>query len=161
MQTTGSIITQFQVISQSEIQKNRTAITPLIPGMAKCGPQHVFNVLQLCVAYIAVAHYKIRLIKKWPSRTELLAIPVIHCTHFLARNHIAHTTNFDKLVYLVVACGGESLKTFLETAGKKAQYTSKVAVVEFLDAIGTWVEETLLERLRQAPYYSIMADECT
>ena len=48
---------------------------------------------------------------------------------------------------------------FLETAGKKAQYTSKVAVVEFLDAIGTWVEETLLKRLRQAPYYSIMADD--
>ena len=55
----------------------------------------------------------------------------------------------------------ESLKTFLETAGKKAQYTSKVAVVEFLDAIGIWVEKTLLKRLRQAPYYSIMADECT
>ena len=36
-----------------------------------------------------------------------------------------------------------------------------MAVVEFLDAIGTWVEETLLKRLRQAPYYSIMADECT
>ena len=52
-------------------------------GMAKCGPagrvrpQRVFNVLQLCVAYIAVAHYKIRLIKKWPSRTELLAIPAL------------------------------------------------------------------------------------
>ena len=29
------------------------------------------------MAYIAVAHYKIRLIKKWPSRTELLAIPGI------------------------------------------------------------------------------------
>ena len=114
MQTTGSIITQFQAISQNEIQKNRTAIKSLN-----------------------------------------------RCTHFLARNHIAHTTNFDKLVDLVVACGGESLKTFLETAGKKAQYTSKLAVVEFFDAIGTWVEETLLKRLRQAPYYSIMADECT
>ena len=33
-----------------------------------------FCMQQLCVAYIAVAHYKIRLIKKWPSRTELLAI---------------------------------------------------------------------------------------
>ena len=61
----------------------------------------------------------------------------------------------------MVACGGESLKIFLETAGKKTQYTSKVAVVEFLGATGTWVEETLLKQLRQAPYYSIMADECT
>ena len=82
-QTTGSIIAQFQAISQSERQKNRTAIKSLI-----------------------------------------------RCTHFFARNNIAHTTNFDKLVDLVVACGGESLKTFLETAWKITQYTSKVA--EFL-----------------------------
>ena len=40
---------------------------------AACGLQRVAS-LQLCVAYIAVTHYKIRLIKKWPSRTELLAI---------------------------------------------------------------------------------------
>ena len=31
---------------------------------AECGSQRVLYVLQLCVAYIAVAHYKIRLIKK-------------------------------------------------------------------------------------------------
>ena len=34
------------------------------------------------------------------------------CTHFLARQHIPHTTNFDKLVDLVVSCGGEDLKQF-------------------------------------------------
>ena len=28
----------------------------------------------------------------------------ICCTHFLARQHIAHTTNFDKLVDLIVSC---------------------------------------------------------
>ena len=81
--------------------------------------------------------------------------------HFLPQNHIAHTTNFDKLVDLVVACGGESLRIFSEAAVKNPQYTSKVAVVESLDAIGTWVEEILLKRLRQVPFYSIMAGECT
>jgi len=41
-------------------------------------------------------------------------------------------------------------------------YTSHVAVVaEFIDAIGTWVQETLLEHLHQASCSSIMADECT
>ena len=74
------------------------------------------------------------------NRTAIKSL--IRCTHFLARNHIAYTTYFDKSVDLVVACVGESLKTFLET-------------------IGTWVEKILLKRLRQAPYYSIMADECT
>ena len=49
---------------------------------------------------------------------------LIRCTHFLARQHIAHSTNFEKLVSLVVACVGEDLKTFLETAGKNTMYTS-------------------------------------
>ena len=54
---------------------------------------------------------------------------LIRCTHFLAHQHIAHTTNFDKLVELVVSCGGETLQTFLDRAGGNAMYTSKMAVV--------------------------------
>ena len=37
---------------------------------------------------------------------------LIRCTHFLAPQHIAHTTNFDKLVDLVASCGSEDLKYF-------------------------------------------------
>ena len=54
---------------------------------------------------------------------------LIRCTHFLAHQHIAHTINFDKLVELVVSCGGETLHTFLDRAGGNATYTSKMAVV--------------------------------
>ena len=36
-----------------------------------------------------------------------------------------------------------------------------MAVVEFVDALGTWVEESLLKRLHKAPFFNIMADECT
>ena len=86
---------------------------------------------------------------------------LIRCTHFLARQHIAHTTNFSKLVDLVVSCGGEDLKYFMEKTGRNAMYTSHVAVVEFVQALGTWVEESILKRLQQASHYSIMADECT
>ena len=86
---------------------------------------------------------------------------LIRCTHFLVRNHVAHTTNFQKLVDLVVSCGGESLKLFMASAQKNAVYTSHIAVVDFVEALGTWVEESSLVRLRQASYYSIMADECT
>ena len=39
--------------------------------------------------------------------------------------------------------------------------TSHIAVVEFMEALGTWVEEFLLKRLHQTSCYSIMADECT
>ena len=37
---------------------------------------------------------------------------LIRCTHFLAHLHIALATNFDKLVELVVSCGGETLQNF-------------------------------------------------
>ena len=37
-----------------------------------------------------------------------------------------------------------------------------MAVVEFVNALGTWVEESLLKRLHKAAFFSsIMADECT
>ena len=41
-------------------------------------------------------------------------------TKNVAHQHIAHTTNFDKLVELVVSCGGETLQTFLDRAGRNA-----------------------------------------
>ena len=54
----------------------------------------------------------------------------------------------------------ETLQTFPDTAGGNATYTSKMAVVEFANALRTWVEESLLKQLHKAPYFSIMADEC-
>ena len=62
---------------------------------------------------------------------------LIRCPHFLACQYIAHMTNFEKLVTLVVACGREDFKTFLESAGKNAMYTSRIAVTEFIEALGT------------------------
>ena len=57
--------------------------------------------------------------------------------------------------------GGETLQTFLDRSGGNATYTSKMAVVEFVNDLGTWVEESLFMRLHMAPFFSIMADECT
>lgn len=69
-------------------------------------------------------------------------------------------TNFNELVDLIVSCGAEDLRRFLDSAGRNATYTSKVAVVEFVEALGVWTEESLLKRLHKAPFYSLMADEC-
>uniref|UniRef100_A0A1X7VEY2 TTF-type domain-containing protein n=1 Tax=Amphimedon queenslandica TaxID=400682 RepID=A0A1X7VEY2_AMPQE len=83
------------------------------------------------------------------------------CAHFLARHRIPNTTNFDGLVDLVVSCGGEHLRNFLDQTGRNAVYTSHVAVVEFMESLGRWVEESILKRLNKAQYFSFMADECT
>ena len=77
------------------------------------------------------------------------------------RPHIAHAINFSMLIDLVVSCGGEDLKYFMEKTGRNAMYTSHVAVVEFVQSLGTWVEESILKRLQHASHYSIMAGECT
>ena len=60
-----------------------------------------------------------------------------------------------------MACGGGDLKIFLESACKNAMYTSRIAITEFIEALGTWLEVSLLKHLHQATFYSIMADECT
>ena len=85
----------------------------------------------------------------------------IRCTHFPTKQHIAHSSTFEHLIDLVVACGGQDLKVFIENAARNAVYTSRGAVVEFIEALGTWVQESILRRIQEAPVYSIMADECT
>ena len=62
---------------------------------------------------------------------------------------------------MVVRCGSQQLKQYLETAPRNATYASRVAVVEFIESLGTWVEESILKRLQKAAMYSLMADECT
>ena len=93
------------------------------------------------------------------NRMEIKAL--IRCIHFLTHQHITYTTKFDKLIVLVVICGGATLQTFLEIAGGNANYTSKIFVVKFVNVLGTWVEEFLLKRLHKTLVFSIMADECT
>ena len=73
----------------------------------------------------------------------------------------AHEKSDQHIQDLVVSCGGEDLRCFLKKAGKNATYMSHIAVIEFVEALGIWVEESLLKRLHNASNYSIMADECT
>jgi len=56
--------------------------------------------------------------------------------------------------------GNENLKHFLEKAGKNATYTSKDAVIDFVETIGQWIEN-LLKRLHRAEYFSLLVDERT
>ena len=64
---------------------------------------------------------------------------LVRCTHFLTRHHIAHSTNSTQLVDLVVSCGARELQVFVECASRNAVYTSREAVVDFIEALGTRV----------------------
>ena len=84
----------------------------------------------------------------------------LQCTHFLCKQHIPHTTNFDKLINLIVSCGGKDLDEFVRQAARNVCYTSSDAVTDFLEAIGVWVDELLVNQLLDAQYFSLMADKC-
>ena len=90
-----------------------------------------------------------------PSKHFLAAL-----TTYANKQHIPHTTNFSKLVDLIVSCGGKDLEECVRMAAKNASYTSTDAVTDFVEAIGVWVEELQVNRVRNAPFFSLMADEC-
>ena len=45
-------------------------------------------------------------------------------------------TNFDQLVDLIVSYDAKGLKKFLERTAKNASYTYKIAIIEFIEAVG-------------------------
>ena len=60
-----------------------------------------------------------------------------------------------------MSCGDEDLKRFIEKVGRNAHCTSKGVVVDFIEAFGTWIDESLFARLQNARYFSLLTDECT
>ena len=72
---------------------------------------------------------------------------------------LLHTMNFIKLIDLIVSCGGKVLGEFALKAANNASYNSTDAVTDFLEAIGTWVDEFQVNHVRNAPFFSLMADE--
>ena len=53
------------------------------------------------------------------------------------------------------------MEEFVHRAASNALYTSSDAVTDLVEAIGVWVDELQLHQLLDAPYFSLMADECT
>ena len=53
-----------------------------------------------------------------------------------------------------MSCGGEDLKQFADRAGGNATYTSIDAVLDIIEAIGTWVDEFQLKLLHMRTVFS-------
>ena len=68
---------------------------------------------------------------------------LVLCSQLLTWHYIAHSTNFTQLVDLVVSWGTRELQVFVENASWNAVYTSRGAVVDFIEVLGTWGEESL------------------
>ena len=86
-------------------------------------------------------------------------VQAFKCLYFLAKNNIAHTTNFPKLLDLEKHLGVDISAKI--NAGQNAKYTSHAAVKEMLECISEVIENDILDNIRKSEGYSIMFDETT
>ena len=69
----------------------------------------------------------------------------LRCTHFLCKQYIPHTTNFDKLIKLVVS----DLDEFVRQAAKNASYSSTGAITDFVEATQLQLYNTRCKMLKR------------
>ena len=53
------------------------------------------------------------------------------------------------------------LRTYLETAPSNARYTSKTIQNEMISVLGTSIQDDIIQEIKAANIYSILADEVT
>ena len=69
-------------------------------------------------------------------------------------------TIYKEVVQLQVKNGDANLKQHLDKGPRNAQYISIFSVVMLLEAIDTWLEQRLLQSLKESSHFTILADEC-
>lgn len=85
-------------------------------------------------------------------------VQAFKCLYFLAKNNIAHTTNFPELLELERLLGVDILEKI--NRGKTAKYTTTKAIKEMLECMSELIEVDILENIRKSDF-SIMFDETT
>ena len=94
-------------------------------------------------------------------KNRAMIIKLIRSLYFLVKHRIPHTTTFQDLITLQIENGNEQLKVHLNSCPNNATYLSKMTTAELLRSISDHIEEKLLSRLKESPYFSILADEST
>ena len=99
--------------------------------------------------------------KQTKQQNCILIKKLLRIMYFLCKQKIAHFSNFDEVVQLMVKNGDDEVRKHLDTAPVNANYGSHVAISVYLDAISVWVQQGILRSLKEATFYSILADEST
>ena len=94
------------------------------------------------------------------QQNHILIKKLLRIMYFLCKQKIARFTNFEEVVQLMVE-NGDEVRKHLDTAPRNANYSSHVAISKYLDAISLWVQQGILRPLKEAAFYSILADEST
>lgn len=83
----------------------------------------------------------------------------MQCLYWLVKSEIPHTTNYNSLLKAVQHMGCDKLKHLNQ--GDNAKYTSQRIIQEFLQIIGSSLEQQQLQNLHLSPFFSLMIDETT
>ena len=69
--------------------------------------------------------------------------------------------NFQALLDFRIDAGDVVLKEHFETAPRNATYRSKTTQNEMIDCVGNWIRQKLINEVKEASFFSILADETT
>ena len=75
------------------------------------------------------------------QQNRILIKKLLRVMSFLCKQKIAHFSNFDDVVQLMVENGDDEVRKHLNTAPSNSNYGSHVAIREYLDVISLWVQE--------------------
>lgn len=76
-------------------------------------------------------------------------------------NRHANRENFVTLLQFGVKSGDSVLAEHLKPANRNALYTSKTTQNQLIEVCGSIIRNSILEQIRTASQFSIMADEAT
>ena len=91
------------------------------------------------------------------QQNRILIKKLLRIMYFLCKQKIAHFSNFDEVVQLMVENGDDAVRKHLDTAPRNANYGSHIAISEYLDAISLWVQQgslrSLIKKLHSIQYW--------
>lgn len=61
---------------------------------------------------------------------------------------------------IILKYGAQGLQHFAENAAENATYLLKFDAVEFVQTLATWLDESLMDHIRQSKFCSIVANAC-
>ena len=90
------------------------------------------------------------------QQNRILIKKLLRIMYFLCKQKIAHFSNFDEVVQLMVGNGDDEVRKHLDTAPRNANYGSHVAISEYLNALAcrfNKVFSDLLKKLNSIQYW--------
>ena len=171
-----SIARQIETARQSRLQNNKLILHNIIETLILCGKQNI----ALCghrddSRYHALRghrddsrHHALRGHRD-DSRHHALRCHRDDSRHHALRGHrddsrhhsdlYVNCGNFYTLLQFRIACGDNVLKNHIESGPKNQTYISKTTQNDIIDCIKSYIQEKILNEIREAKFFAISADE--